>query len=172
MHSPVFPILVSVAALLALIGCNPGSTEQSDPTIITVVGDETAASVIEELSIHGFEINTTLDHQPRSSAIVIVQDSTKGPIPVHLEIAKSLQNRPAKELFWVFTNTDPAMVDDQELLELEELECRELFISQGLPGKTVVFGFDSTTACVSPNFDCPKGWDAIVRHLKDVARRH
>lgn len=168
----LLPSLVTAISLLAITGCSSTTREEARPEtapiIVTVVGDETASLAKNELSKLGIEIVSTLDNQQDSSVIVVVLDSTVGPLPIHLEIAKSVQKRPAKDYVWIFTNT--AMVDDQELLELEELECREIFNSQGLPGDEVVFGFDSPTARVSPNYNCPKGWNAIARHIRNVAR--
>ena len=165
-------LVTAIALLLAITGCDSTSPEEVQPEanriMVTVVGDDTASLAINELMKHGIEADSTLENQHESSVIVVVQDSTVGPLPIHLEIAKLIQKRPTEDYIWVFTNT--AMVDDQELLELEELECREIFNSQGLPGDDIVFGFDSSTARVSPDYSCPKGWTAIARHIRNVAR--
>jgi translation elongation factor EF-Tu-like GTPase len=133
---------------------------------VTVVGDATASTVREQLGKSGIRTSSTLDDQADSSLIIVVQDSTVGPMPVHLEIAKVLGERSGSEYLWIFTST--AMVDDQELLELEELECREIFNGVGLPGDDVPFAFDSTDAPVASEYECPKGWNAIVGHIRSV----
>jgi translation elongation factor EF-Tu-like GTPase len=138
------------------------------PITVTVVGDKTTPLVIAELRRQGINSVSTIDQQSESSVIIVVQDSTVGPMPIHLEIAKSLEKRPAKAFVWVFTNS--TKVGDQELLELEELECREIFNSQGLPGDHVIFGFDSSSALVSPTYNCPRGWTAIVQHIRNAAQ--
>lgn len=162
---------ILIIGSLFIFGCNADSPRREtaqQSVVVTIVGDETASAVVNQLAKHGIRATSTLDQQADSSLIVVVQDSTVGPLPVHLEIAKALQKRPTEEYIWVFTNT--SMVDDQELLELEELECREIFNRQGLPGDYVMFGFDSPSALVRPDYDCPKGWEAIVRHILNVAR--
>ena len=163
--------LLWTVGTLCIFGCNadsPRSVPARQSSFVTVVGDETASAVIDELAKHDIRSVETLERQADSSVIVVVQDSTVGPLSIHSDLAKGLEKRPAEEYVWVFTNT--SMVGDQELLELEELECREIFNSQGLPGDDIMFGFDSSTALVSPTYDCPKGWTAIVRYIRNVAR--
>lgn len=170
MQLPISALIAPLASL-CILGCNTDSPRLEPArasVVITVLGDATAAAVITELSKHDIRSVETLAQQADSSLIVVVQDSTVGPMPVHLEIAKALQKRPAEEYVWVFTKT--ALVDDQELLELEELECREIFNSQGLPGDYILFGFDSLTAPVRSDYDCPRGWEAIASHIKKMAR--
>ncbi len=106
--------------------------------------------------------------QAETSMIVVVLDSTVGPLPVHLEIAKAIQERPAEEYVWIFTDT--SMVDDREVPELEILECREFFNSNKGCRGGIVFGFDSPTELVRLDCDCPKGWEAIAAHVQSVAR--
>ena len=161
-----------IFALILLVGCNTPIDSKSDhpqPTgFVTVVGDATAKSVVAQLNANGVTTSTTLDDQTDASLIIVVQDSSVGPLPIHLEIAKKLQKRPQSEYLWVFTNTN--LVDDQELLELEELECREIFNSQQLPGDHIPFAFDTTYARVSSDYACPKGYEAILKHVKQHLR--
>ncbi len=164
----------TVLALASLVGCNPDSRRSGDALpaigVVTVVGDETATAVLSQLADNGIQTANSLEDQPASKLIVIVQDCMVGPLPVHQQIVKSLDKRPTEEYLWILTNSSKAMVDDQELLELEELECREMFNSQGLPGDDVTFGFDSSTALVRSDYPCPKGWPEIIRHIRSVAR--
>lgn len=162
-----------MASLLAatLVACRPHADLATDnmqrtKEFVTVVGDATASIVRARLEKNRIRTSDTLDDQDDSSLIIIVQDSTVGPLPVHLEIAKLLKQRPHHEYLWVFTNT--SMVDDQELIELEILECADILISQGLPGEHVLFTFDSPLVCVDPKYDNPKGWDQIVGHIRQV----
>ena len=162
---PLLTVLVSAT----LIGCsNPPDRQPEDvPSsagFVTVVGDDTASLVVDQLGKHSVRTSTSLDDQAESSLLIVVQDCTVGPLPVHWEIAQKLSIRPDGDYLWIFTNT--SLVDDQELLELEELECREIFSSQGLPGDSVMFGFDSPSALVRPDYACPKGWSVIIRHVQ------
>lgn len=162
--------LIPIVGSLCLFGCNadlPLSEPVQRSTFVIVVGDKTASSVIDELAKRNIRSIPTLENQADSSMIIIVQDSTVGSLPIHLEIAKAIKKRPTEEYVWVFTKT--SKVDDQELLELAELECREIFNSQGLPGDVIVFGFDSSTALVRSDYVCPKGWEAIAAHIENVA---
>ena len=44
-------------------------------------------------------------------------------MPVHQRIVGQLASREPTDFLWIFTKT--SQIDDLELLELEELECRE-----------------------------------------------
>lgn len=168
----VYPrICLAVVVAAFITGCNSDSRSTKTlraTCVVTVVGDESASVVCDRLEKHGIQTETTLDSQSASDLVIVVQDSTVGPLPIHSQIAKSLERRPSQEYLWIFTNT--SMVDDQELLELEELECREIFNSQGLPGDEVPFAFDSPNALVRMDFPCPRGWDAIVAYVLSQRR--
>jgi hypothetical protein len=168
----VLKLFFAVLAVATVNGCGartgPNETPRSPAGFVTVVGDATSTEVLKQLKSNGIRTSSSLEDQGDSSLIIVVQDSTVGPMPVHLEIAKSLDKRPHAEYLWIFTNT--SMVDDQELLELEELECREIFNSQGLPGNDISFAFDSAGARVAAGYQCPKGWDEINRHVRSIVR--
>lgn len=161
-----------ICTFLLLVGCTPSSgpapASPQPRGFVTVVGDATAKTVADKFDASGIKTSTTLDDQADSALIIVVQDSSVGPLPIHLEIAQALRKRPHAEYLWIFTNTD--LVDDQELLELEELECREIFNGQQLPGDDVTFAFDTVSAPVRSDYACPKGWDAIIRHVKRSMR--
>ena len=162
---------LNLLMIAAVSGCGPRAVPSDDAAppstgFVTVVGDATASTVVEQLDKNGIRTSTTLDDQADSSLLIVVQDSTVGPMPVHLELSKILGERHGSEYLWIFTNT--SMVDDQELLELEELECRDIFNGVGLPGDDVPFAFDSAGAPVASDYECPKGWSAIVEHIRSI----
>ena len=65
----------------------PSDDAAPPPTgFVTVVGDATASTVVEQLDKNGIRTSTTLDDQADSSLLIVVQDSTVGPMPVHLEL--------------------------------------------------------------------------------------
>ena len=100
--------------------------------------------------------------------MIVVQDSTAEPMPVHLAFIERLHKRAARPYLCVFTNT--SKIDDQELLEIETVEFRELFNGQGLPGDKIQFAFASVTAPVASTSSCPKGWDAIEKYVRALVK--
>ncbi len=171
-----------LACLIPLTGCgkpqytrvddsaksaSPVSPEPKAPApLVVVVVDSSASDVVDKLQKAGFNISPSLDDQESSALVIVVQNSSAGTVPEHADIAKRLLERDERHFLWLFSNT--SLIEDSELLELEELECRELFNSHGLPGDDVTIVFDSVDAPLSPDDDRPKGWDAINEYINTL----
>ena len=98
----------------------------------------------------------------RSDAVIILVDATQGPLPI---------NREDIILGWQFSSgpvmigfSQSSLIDDAELLELEELEMRELLRTYGLPADRATVFFDSSNAPTK----LPKGYDAIAEILSKI----
>lgn len=98
---------------------------------------------------------------------MLVVDAMQGPSPVHKELIAKLVVRPSERMLCVLANT--RFVDDRELLELEELELREMFNSQGMRGDEIPFAFDSDEGAVDSNADL-KGWPEIAAYVASRAQ--
>jgi len=161
-----------VAVISLFLGCTPAPSKADKPSerpptnrTVIVVGDQTAKALVEQLRGKSVHVLSDLDSKDGVALIVILQDAMNGPMPVHREIVERIAKRADNRLLWVMTNSDK--IDDRELLELEELESRELLNKYGLPGDTAQFAFDSVKAVVSPSYVCPTGWNAIVQYIVD-----
>lgn len=93
---------------------------------------------------------------------MILVDATQGPLPVNREdvlLSRQFCRGPVMIGF-----SRSAAVDDPELLELEELEMRELLNSYELPGDSATLCFDSEQAKTKH----PKGFPAIAGLLSKL----
>ncbi|MCW1921579.1 hypothetical protein OKA05_03375 [Luteolibacter arcticus] len=94
-------------------------------------------------------------------ALVLV-DATQGPLPVNREdvlLARQFCRGPV-----IIGFARSASIEDPELLELEELEMRELLNTYELPGETSTVCFDSEQARTKH----PKGFPAIAGLLSKL----
>ena len=162
---------VLLASLLSLLGCSRGDSPvtSSAPavqrSIVVVVGDATAADVAVELRKGDVTVAEDKSLVGSASLVVIAQDATAGPMPVHQEIAQQVARTRNRKVLWIQTKS--SAVDDQELLELEELEARELLNKHNLPGDTIQFAVDAESTPVDPKAPILKGWTAIIRFVLD-----
>ena len=158
---------LAVAVILGCTGCrrDAPATQSASSTdfVVAVLGDHTAKNLAQQLRAASVSIVTDLEDEGRAAHVVIAQDASTGAMPVHREIIEKVASQKDRELLWVFTNTN--LIEDPELLELEELEARELLNSFGLPGDTAQFAFDSEEAPVALSYECPKGRKAIVEYV-------
>jgi hypothetical protein len=76
--------------------------------------------------------------------VLLAVDATQGPLPVHREHILLSRQMAVPNLVIAFTRTQ--LVDDPELLELEELEMRELLNKYTFPGDDAVCVFDDPQA--------------------------
>lgn len=159
--------------LLSSLGCNRSDAPATTPTatsapvvqrsLVVVVGDATAANFATELRKGHVDVEEGKDLNGSASLVVIAQDATEGPMPVHREIVQDLSRAGKQKVLWIQTRSSE--VDDQELLELEELEARELLKKYNLPGDTIQFAVDAESAPVDSTAPTLKGWTSIVRFI-------
>jgi hypothetical protein len=162
-------------ALLLAAGCGTGDTTSQQvpdpsptaPTVV-VVGDATAEFLVSRLSQQPVRVvrDLEVDREPR--LVVIVQDAMTGAMPLHRALVERHATRKPVDILWVLTNTNK--IDDRELLELEELEARELLTTCGLPGDTTQFAFDAEAASTETSPRSPQGWEAIVTFVLGESR--
>jgi hypothetical protein len=175
MAAMLYRVACGVTCLLAVVGCTRGDVSGSSPTIsspksvVVVVGDATATEVAAQLRAVG--INVADQKIPLSSAtfVVIAQDATTGLMPVHRSVAEAIARGNVRRLLWILTSAH--QVADQELLELEELEARELLTTCGLPGDTIQFAVDTESPPVATDSPSLRGWEAIGRYVAGQAPR-
>ena len=161
--------VLQISLLVAILGCARGdapATPQrpsAQQSTVLVVGDGTAADVATQLRNRGLSVTDSREIISSASLIVIAQDASVGPMPIHRELAQEIGKSKNHKILWVQTNS--SLVDDQELLELEELEAREILNSHGLPGDTAQFAVDSESAPVESEAPTLKGWTAIQQFV-------
>lgn len=164
-HRTVLPVLL----LFAMLGCaHSNAPVTSPPTssqkpIVLVVGDETTVDVVAELRNRNISVTDDKSLIDSASLIVIAQDATAGPMPVHREVAQEIARSANRNVLWIQTKS--SAIDDQELLELEELEARELLNKYDLPGDTIQFAVDAKSAPVGSSTPTLRGWEAIGRFV-------
>ena len=163
-------ILLLLASILSLLGCSRGGVPGSSSapavqrSIVLVVDNATAANVADELRKGNISVTNDKSLLDSASLVVIAQDATTGPMPVHQEIVQQIARAGKHNVLWIQTKS--TAVDDQELLELEELEARELLNKHTLPGDTIQFAVDAESAPVDPKVSTLKGWPAILRFVQ------
>lgn len=135
--------------------------------LVLVVGDETAKMVAAKLAENGIRATQNLSDEAYAKMLVFAVDSTTGPMPEHRELCWKLTNRPADQFLILFTKTNS--IFDDELLELEELECRELFNHNGLPGDRITAGYDAPRNGLGRGL--VGGWDDIVSLIRSVVSK-
>jgi translation elongation factor EF-Tu-like GTPase len=101
--------------------------------------------------------------------ILLAVDATQGPLPVHPEHVLVSRQMAVPTVVIAFTKS--RAVDDPELLELEELEMRELLNKYALPGDTAPCVFDHQATKIPPGSKASKGPIQIVTSLGAVAKK-
>lgn len=104
----------------------------------------------------------------RADLAVIAVDARNGPMPVHREHIIFARQLAIPAVMVAFTHSDA--IDDPELLELEELEMRELLNAYGWKGDDSIVAFDSERAKV-PHVGATKGATALSRLFPRAAGR-
>jgi hypothetical protein len=172
------PILI--LALLIILGCSRqseeasrGHTKRATEASIAVLGDDTRTSFRDGLIQVGCNAISpnSANAEERialiavADACIVVVDSTWGPKPIHREdilLARQFSRGP---VFIAFSKT--SIVDDPELLELEELEMRELMNAYDLPGDTAGIFFDNNRAKTR----LPRGYSAAAKVLREILKQ-
>jgi translation elongation factor EF-Tu-like GTPase len=173
--------IITLAFIALLAACsereapkNAGSdgkkTMPTGPAVV-VLGGDTSSTFVDGLRSAGVaNAQATSSEKVAeraklvSSADVafILVDATQGPLPINREdilLARQFCRGPV-----IIGFARSASVDDPELLELEELEMRELLNSYELPGETSTVCFDSDQARTKH----PRGFPAIAGLLSKL----
>lgn len=100
---------------------------------------------------------------------LLAVDATQGPLPIHREHILVARQMAVPAVVIAFTRSGD--IDDPELLELEELEMRELLNHYGLPGDAAPCIFDNQSARTTSAFEAPKGAIQIVDSLGVIAKK-
>ncbi len=87
----------------------------------------------------------------KADFVLLVTDATQGPLPVHREHSMILRQLGITSIGLLFANTKQlaGMSDAVELLELEELEVREVLSTYDLPGDHVTCFHDTTLPAIA-----------------------
>jgi Elongation factor Tu GTP binding domain len=101
--------------------------------------------------------------------LLLAVDATQGPLPVHREHALLSRQMAVPTVVIAFTKSHA--VDDPELLELEELEMRELLNKYGLPGDTAPCLFDHHATKTPARSRAAKGPMQIMDALGAIAKK-
>jgi hypothetical protein len=171
---------ILIMVLLIAVGCSRRSEEASQEhtqpateTSIAVLGDDTRTSFRNGLIQAGCNASSSASAHAEeriaiiaaADACVVVMDSTWGPKPIHREdilLASQFSRGP---VFIALSKT--SFVYDAELLELEELEMREVMNAYGLPGDTAGVFFDSNQARTRS----PRGYAAAAKVLLQIPKQ-
>ena len=168
---PMLRTLVYVClAVVPLIGCSVtdrsevAEATESTPLIVVVVGDKTAPEVVD--AFRNSNVSLTKEQKQISSAslVVIAQDATTGPTPIHRNLVREIAAVRNRDVLWILTKS--SQVKDPELLDLELLESRQLLNKYGQTDETIQFALDSEGAPTHSEVQVLKGWPAIERFVQ------
>ncbi|MBN1909632.1 MAG: hypothetical protein JW818_07835 [Pirellulales bacterium] len=104
-----------------------------------------------------------------ADGVAIVMDARDGPMPIHREHIVFARQMTVPTILVVFTHTDA--IDDPELLELEELEMRDLLNEYGWQGDAALVVYDSERASVGDRVGVPLGLRAFGQYLARLPSR-
>jgi hypothetical protein len=152
----------ALAALLTLVCLVSGCGMVVSHAPFSVVGDATVPAFAAQLAAAGVQVQQ--GNFAAGQRVILVQDATIGPTPVHTALIKSVKERGASLVLVVLTRTDE--IEDTELLDLEELELREQLNAAGLNGDTLPFARDSMDAPPSVAGPIPHGIAEIKKVLE------
>ncbi|MHB1038254.1 MAG: hypothetical protein ACYC35_23080 [Pirellulales bacterium] len=175
-------------------------TSASRPTTydVALVGDETRVDLLRALATANhsatkasgnrivayvrrgntqFRLFSTADDDPAAQAALaweadlalLATDSADGPMPVHRE--QIIVSRQMAVPNLVIALTRSQLIDDGELLELEELEMRELLKAYGFAGDNAVCVFDHPDAKAQRSGNVARGPEQIAQVLETVAKK-
>lgn len=96
----------------------------------------------------------------QADIVLLADNAADGPMPIHREHVILIRQMNVPQAMMLFTNCD--LVEDPELLELLELEMRELFNNYGLSGDAAQCVFDQENAKTSSKSKTRKGPEEIV----------
>ena len=101
--------------------------------------------------------------------VLLAVDASDGPLQVHREHAILARQMAVPDVAVALTNSQ--LVDDSELIELVQLEVRQLLNNYELPGDDVLYVFDHAEARNASGDKFARGPLQIVKSLDIVARR-
>jgi translation elongation factor EF-Tu-like GTPase len=101
--------------------------------------------------------------------VLLAVDATQGVLPVHREHVLVTRQMGVPMLVIAFTKS--RAIDDPQLLELEELETRELLKTYDFPGETTLTVFDDPSAKTTADSKRSKGPVRIVQSLEAIAKK-
>jgi hypothetical protein len=168
------------------------------PIQVAFLGDQTRVELLSEVaaasgvsaddSTDGMDVVATIQNRPvtmrtaRSDnvaahvsacsvadLVVIAVDARKGPMPVHREHIFFAGQMRIPAILIAFTHS--IAIDDPELLELEELEMRELLDLCGWNGDEAIVAFDSDRARVEHAAGAVMGARALSNCFSSAAQR-
>jgi hypothetical protein len=144
----------------ATVAGKPPKKQITQQTVV-VVGDETSTEVVAKLRKAKVSVIDDRSSIGSASLVVIANDATNGPMPLHKEILNEIARTSNRELLWILTKSSE--VDDPELLELIILQIHELLKEHNLPDVTIQVAVDGESF-KSSSVDL-KGWPAIIRFV-------
>ncbi|MFI5381871.1 MAG: GTP-binding protein [Tepidisphaerales bacterium] len=100
---------------------------------------------------------------------ILAVDATQGPLPIHREHMLLARQMGVPELRVALTRSH--LVDDPQLLELEELELRELLNLYAMNGDNARFAHDSTKSKAPQNWSGVRGPTQLVDALVGISAR-
>jgi hypothetical protein len=174
------------------------TTAGSQPLVIALLGDQTRIALLNDLALASnavshdrtthidvtavidglrLEITTSksdsvLAHASTSDVAdlaVVAVDARNGPMPVHREHILFARQMHIPTVLVAFTHSDA--IDDPELLELEELELRELLGMYDYNGDEAIVAFDSSAARIEHVAGAPMGAHSLLQSLSRQVRR-
>lgn len=187
-------ILASVMCIF-LVGCDATAPSPTDAPVhsasasdraalaVALLGDDVRVEIARDLRSHdsleitvppnGSDAATFAAAAHNSDFVLLVTDATQGPLPIHREHAMILRQLGIKAIGLLFANTEQlsGMSDALELLELEELEVREVLNAYDLPGDTVTCFHDTKLPGIDPAPQLILGVSGIVEWLKSQEAR-
>jgi hypothetical protein len=100
---------------------------------------------------------------------LLAVDATQGPLPIHREHVLVSRQMAVPTVVIAFTKS--RAIDDPELLEMEELEMRELLSKYALPGDRAPCVFDHQATKTPAGSKASKGPTQIVDSLGAIAKK-
>lgn len=173
--------IFTLAIAVVLSACSDrrstqNATSEIEKTALTelkvaVLGGETSGEFVDGLQSAGVtnaQASSKADVAERAELLVsadvaiILVDATQGPLPINREdilLSRQFCRGPVIVAF-----SRSASIDDPELLELEQIEMRELLNTYDLPGNIATVCFDSESARTK----LPKGFPAVAKILSTL----
>lgn len=144
------------------------SKEQMPQKTVLVVGDTTAAEVTTELRKAKVSITNDSSSIGSASIVVIAQDTTKGPGPIHRKILPEIARIRNQKLLWILMKSKNL---DHEIIACNLTEVQVLLDKHKLPGSTINFAVDADST--GGEFEPPilRGWPAIIRFVAGLDLR-
>jgi translation elongation factor EF-Tu-like GTPase len=126
-------------------------------------------SVFRLLSASQDSISTQAGLAWEADLVLLAVDATKSSLPVHREHVLVARQMAVPAIVIAFTKS--GLIKDPELLELEELELRDLLNKYYSAGNTAACVFDHPTARTTSRSSISKGFIEIVRSFSTIARK-